>query len=150
MCIFCVLVSPYNNCQPTECDTCQVTIDILTKDVLLKIFDHYVDLTQKYYRIEAWCTLVHVCRKWQNIVLESPCHLNLQIHCHPIIPVREKLDIWPALPIALEQYNDGLQPEWDVDSIAAAFEQNNRVCQISLWVVPTPQMGETLATMHKP
>jgi len=64
--------------------------------------------------------------------------------------VREKLDIWPALPIALAKYDKNWPPKWDVDNVAAAFEQNNRICQIDLCGVPTPQMGEILAAMHKP
>jgi hypothetical protein len=64
--------------------------------------------------------------------------------------VREKLDIWPALPIALEQYDDDWPPKWGLDNVAAVFEQNNRVCQIGLSGVPTSQMGEILAAMHKP
>jgi F-box-like len=127
-----------------------VTIDILPEDVLLEIFDHYVDPTRKYDGLETWCTLVHVCQKWRNIVFESPLRLNLRIHCHPTTPLREKLDIWPALPIALEQYDDDWQPKSGVDNVAAALEQNNRICQISLSGVPTSQMGEILAAMHKP
>jgi hypothetical protein len=127
-----------------------VTIDILPEDVLLEIFDHYVDPTRKEDRLETWCTLVHVCRKWRNVVLESPLRLNLRISCHPATPVREKLDIWPALPIALQQRDDFWRPEWDVvDNVAAALEQNHRICQIGLWGVPTSQMEGILVGMHK-
>jgi hypothetical protein len=126
-----------------------VTIDILPEDVLLEIFDLYVDPTRKYDGLEAWCTLVHVCRKWRNIVLSSPRRLNLRIRCHPTTPVREKVDIWPALPIVLAQCDDDWQPEWGVVNVAAALEQNNRICQINLWGVPTSLMGEILAAMHK-
>jgi hypothetical protein len=64
--------------------------------------------------------------------------------------VREKLDIWPALPIALEQYDEDWQPKSGVLNVVAAFEQSNRICQIGLLGVPTSQMGEILAAMHKP
>ena len=102
----------------------RVSIDILPEDVLLEIFDHHVDPTQNI-GIESWCTLVHVCRKWRNIVLESPLRLNLRIHCHPATPVREKLDVWPALPIVLEQYGVW-EPKW-MDNVIAALEHNNRI-----------------------
>jgi F-box-like len=148
MYVFCV-VSPCNNCRPAESDIARVTIDILPEDVLLEIFDIYVDPTRKYYGLEAWCTLVHVCRKWRNIVLESPLRLNLRIRCHPATPVREKVDIWPALPIVLMQCDDDWQSKWGVDNVAVALEQNNRICQINLWSVPTSLMGEILAAMHK-
>jgi hypothetical protein len=127
-----------------------VTIDILPEDVLLEIFDFYVDPTRKEEGLEAWCTLVHVCRKWRNIVLESPHRLNLRIRCHPgTTPVREKLDNWPALPIVLAQYDEDWQPKWGVVNVAAALEQNNRICRVVLWGVPTSQMGEILAAMYK-
>ena len=126
-----------------------MTIDILPEDVLLEIFDHYVDPIQNDVGIETWCTLVHVCRKWRNVVLESPLRLNLRIHCHPTTPVREKLDVWPALPIVVAQYDEDWEPKWGVVNVIAAFEQNNRICQIDLWGVPTSQMEEILAAMHK-
>jgi F-box-like len=107
-----------------------MTIDILPEDVLLEIFDFYVDPARKYDGIEVWCTLVHVCRKWRNVVLESPLRLNLRIRCHPTTPVREKADIWPALPIVLEQYDEVWRPEWGVVNVAAALEQ---LSDRSLW-----------------
>jgi hypothetical protein len=88
-----------------------VTIDILPEDVLLEIFVLYVDPTRKYDGLEAWRTLVHVCRKWRNVVLESPLRLNLRIRC-PTKRVREKLDIWPDLPIVLVQNGEDLQKKW--------------------------------------
>ncbi|KAI0279655.1 hypothetical protein BGY98DRAFT_411475 [Russula aff. rugulosa BPL654] len=100
---------------------------------------------------KIWCTLVHVCRKWRNIVLESPLRLNLRIRCHPPIPVREKLDTWPTSLIVVDQYNPhgSSEPKWGVPDIAMALEQNNRICQIDLSGVPT-EMEEILATlMHK-
>ena len=127
----------------------RVTIDVLPEEILLEIFDLYVDPTRKYEGVEAWCTLVHVCRKWRNIVLESPLRLNLRIRCDPGIPVREKLDIWPALPVVVEQYDEEWQPKSDVANVAAALEQNNRICQIGLRGVPTRQMEKILAAMYK-
>jgi hypothetical protein len=124
-----------------------VTINILPEEVLLEIFDSYVYLIP---RIEAWCTLVHVCRKWRNIVLESPLRLKLQIRCHPGIPMGEKLDIWPALPIAVEQYDEDWQPKWGAANVAAALEQNNRIFHIGLCGVPTSEMEEILEAMHRP
>ena len=127
-----------------------MTIDILPEDVLLEIFDFYVDPTRKYDGPEEWFTLVHVCRKWRNIVLGSPRRLNLRIRCDPSTPAKEKLNIWPALPIVLAQYDECWQPKWEMDNVAAAFEQNSRICQIRLYDIPTLQMVQILAAMHKP
>ena len=126
-----------------------MTVDILPEDVLLEIFDLYVDPTQKRGNLEVWCTLAHICRKWRTVVLGSPLRLNLRIHCHPGRLVREKLDIWPTLPIVVERYYRDWHREWGVVKIAAALEQNRRICQIGLSRVPTWQMGGILAAMHK-
>ena len=127
-----------------------MTIDILPEDVFLEIFDHYVDPTRISAGIEAWCTLTQVCRKWRNIVLESPHRLNLRIRCHPAKPVREKLDIWPDLPIFLAQCDEEWQDDWGVDNVLVALEQNNRICHICLYILPSQQLEEILAAMHKP
>ncbi|KAI0279651.1 hypothetical protein BGY98DRAFT_1144284 [Russula aff. rugulosa BPL654] len=130
----------------------RVMINMLPEEVLLELFDFYVDPTRRYDGVEAWCTLVHVCRKWRNIVLESPLRLNLRIRCHPATPVREKLDAWPTSLIVVDQYNKygHWEPKWGVANIATALEQNNRIRQIDLSRVPTLEMEEILATlMHK-
>ena len=53
-------------------DVARVTIDMLPDVALLEIFDFYED----EIRIEAWHTLVQVCRKWRNLVFGSPRRLN--------------------------------------------------------------------------
>jgi hypothetical protein len=65
--------------------------------------------------------------------------------------VREKLNIWPTLPIVLAaQYGQFWKPGWGVDIVAAALKQSNRICVIELSDVPALQMEEILAGMHKP
>src|ERR1700761_3838148 len=61
----------------TWCNLAQVTIDMLHDVALLEIFEFYVYGNWT----EAWYTLVHVCRKWRNIVLGSPRRLDLQLFC---------------------------------------------------------------------
>src|ERR1700741_876926 len=73
-----------------------VTIDILPDDVVLEMISFY--LADHSFR---WCTLVHVCRRWRSIVFSSPLRLDLQIICTVSTPAREKLDVWPALPISI-------------------------------------------------
>jgi len=46
------------------CYVARMTIDILPDNALLEIFDFYLDGA----RIEAWITLVHVCRNWRSVV----------------------------------------------------------------------------------
>ena len=49
-----------------------MTFDMLPDDVLLEIFDFYVDeeegLPFKSIYIQEWITLVHVCRRWRRVV----------------------------------------------------------------------------------
>jgi len=105
-----------------------MTVDILIDDVLLEIFYFLV----VEFGIEAdkwWRTLVHVCRKWRNVVFGSPHRLNLRLVCSDRTPVREMPDVWPPLPIAI-YHHVRLKSGWD--NIIAALERNNRVCQIRL------------------
>jgi hypothetical protein len=124
----------------------QLTIDTLPDDALLCIFDFYVARTSTYFPVtqaptyfhvtqasdvEAWHTLVHVCSRWRNLVFGSPRRLNLRIACTIETPVREKLDIWPPLPIVILGDFSRDRPT-DHDNIKAALEHHNRVCQIKL------------------
>jgi hypothetical protein len=79
-----------------QCDVDRTTIGMLPDVALLRIFDFYVDEAE---RIEDWHTLVHVCLDWRYLVFQSPRRLGLQLHCTCTTPVRERLDVWPPLPI---------------------------------------------------
>jgi hypothetical protein len=67
----------------TRCGVGQViSVDMLPDDVLLVIFDFCADegqITKK--GIEAWQSLVHVCRRWRSVVFGSPRRLNLRLVC---------------------------------------------------------------------
>jgi hypothetical protein len=107
-------------------------IDVLPDEVLLEIFDFYFSMDPSYenkWKIEPWQLLVHVCRRWRILIFESPRRLNLRIPCTPKTPTRDKLDIWPALPIVVTGRPHGLS---ETDNIIAALEQSNRVCQVFL------------------
>ncbi len=57
--------------------------------------------------------MVHVCQKWRCVVFGSQRRLNIQLACRPTTPVREMLDIWPRLPIVIQQHDDEpWQPIW--------------------------------------
>ena len=112
---------------------------------LLKIFDF--NDSEDEEQIEAWHTLVHVCRKWRNIVFGSPRRLNLRLHCNARTPVRKSLDVWPLLPIIVR--SDGHE-KWGVDPIIAALEHNDRICQLDLRDIPSPQLEIVWAAMQQP
>ena len=50
----------------------QVMIEMLSADILLNIFHHYL-----YASPKIWPTLTHVCRTWRQIVLRYPLGLDL-------------------------------------------------------------------------
>ena len=144
---------------PTETSTIVLTdvtdvgqvkrIDVLPDDVLLGIFESYVDADIWHGGSEgivAWQSLVHVCRRWRSLVFQSPRRLNLRLYCTPKTPTRDKLDVWPALPLVV---GGDLAIASNTDNVIAALGQSNRVCQIIL-TVGGWQMEEVLATMQVP
>jgi hypothetical protein len=124
------------------CDAALVTIDILPEVVLLDIFEFYADEEL----IEGWHTLVHVCRKWRNVAFGSPRRLVLRLCCQAGTPVKDKLDVWPLLPIVIQDYG-GVR---NVDNIVAALEHKNRICKIDLISLPSSQLEKVLAVMQQP
>ena len=103
-----------------------MTIDKLPDVALLEIFHFYVDGSA---RTEEWHTLVHVCRKWRNVVFGSPRRLNLRLRCATGTPVRKTIDAWPMLPILVSSY---VGDDWGGDNIIAALEHNDRINQLEL------------------
>src|ERR1700733_10047795 len=108
-------------------------IDVLPDDVLLEIFDFYVHMSLSYEGkagIEAWQSLVHVCRRWRSLVLESPRRLNLRLFCTDRTPAKDTLDVWPPFPLIVQGF---MELSLGVDNIIAALMQSNRVYQVYLW-----------------
>jgi hypothetical protein len=128
------------------CDIGRVTIDILPDDVLLEIFDHYVAEADQHGNYEGWQTLVHVCQKWRYVVFQSPLRLNLRILCSAKTPVREKLAVWPPLPIIIVHLR--YLSKCGRDNIIAALGHNDRVCEIAL-AIQSSVLERILAAMQK-
>jgi hypothetical protein len=126
-----------------RCDVGQVTIDILPEDALLETFDFYLHNEE----IDKWHTLVHVCRKWRNIVFGSPQRLHLRLYCEAKTPVRRMLNIWPELPIVVSTHG---HQQWGMDNIFAALEHIDRICVLGLLDIPRSQSEKVLAEMQQP
>ena len=128
------------------------TIGSIPDDPLLKIFSFYVEESYGAYdpdqfsgikKLEAWRPLVHVCRRWRNLVFMSPRRLNLRLVCTGRRRVREMLGIWPDLPIVIDdgllsRLLLGLPRKEHTDNIVAALEHRDRVCQITFANLPLP------------
>jgi hypothetical protein len=132
---------------------------MLPDGVLLEIFDFYVDedvhkdLDGDYERIEEWITLAHVCRRWRGVVFQSPRRLNLRLLCTPETPARDILDIWPPLPLIVQDLNDFYYDDTSgVDNIIDALGHSDRVCQIDLSCLTRSKLEyfTDSAPMHKP
>ncbi|KAI9440232.1 hypothetical protein BJY52DRAFT_1217180 [Lactarius psammicola] len=120
----------------------QATIEILSDEVLLNIFQHYMDDSAPF-----WFTLAHVCRSWRHIIFSSPLGLRLRIHCTHGTPVSKNLDYWPPFPLVVNYGRFPTAPE-DEDNIMAALEQSDRVYSINLTV--TSPLLKRLSTISEP
>ena len=125
----------------------RITISALPDNVLLEIFDFYLDVFQWIHtptgerpvpRYEdLWHTLVHVCRHWRCVVTASPRRLNLQLLCTEKRPV--KRNVWPDLPILINPKipKSRRSRSQGVNIIMAALkQQHNRVSQIAISDIP--------------
>ena len=131
-----------------KCDVGQGAIKMLPDDILLDIFYFYLNEAQPTFGVfEAWFTLVHVCRRWRNVVLASPRRLGLRLVCTARSPVTEKLDILPTLPIVISQYGLGSE---GVHNIVAALKHTDRVCRIDLHLASYRELDEVFAEMLQP
>ena len=133
---------PATTTDQTRCHIGQVmSIDMLPDDILLEIFDFFV---QEAYHIEDWQTLVHVCRRWRSLVFRSPRRLNLRLLCTSKTPARDTLDVWPALPLFIQCS----ERAGSVDNIVAVLERSDRACDIHLIYLERSDLGKLSAAMQ--
>ena len=126
-----------------------ISINTLPDDVLIAIFDQYVNGGTQHpiIRGKAWQSLVHVCRRWRSIIFESPRHLDLQLVCRERTRAKDTLDVWPVLPLIIEcqrGYEIGR-----VDNIITVLERSDRVCRIELADVRSSDLEIFLAAMQQ-
>ena len=137
---------------------------MLADDVLLEVFHFYVnqprdgiegededeDIRKRKKRIEAWQTLVHVCRRWRSVVFGSPRRLNLRLVCAPKTRAWCTVDVWPALPLVIQDF---YCRSGSVDNIVGLLERSDlvrRTSQISLWEVGSSQLEDIWEAMQVP
>ena len=116
---------------------------------MLEIFDLY---RKDHYNnprplpVWKWHILVHVCKRWRQLVFSSPHRLDLKLLCTYGTPFRENLGIWPAFPIVLDLHSPGsLFTPNDEDNAIAALEHSDRLCSINLYV--TGSMRAKMSTV---
>ena len=132
-----------------------MVINMLPDDILLDIFDAY----RRYWSnfrdliVWPWDRLVHVCRRWRQIVFASPLRLHLYLHCAFFRAsgpdVRKFLGCWPAFPISVDYTRrKGFTPD-DEDNVLAALEHSDRVGILCLHL-KAPQLERLATVMQKP
>ena len=129
------------------------TIGMLPDITLLEIFDLYRSNRMPSH-IQWWTRLVHVCRRWRQIIFESPHRLNLQIRCTHGTPVKKYLRIWPAFPIVIDYHRikPCIRPS-DEYNIIAALKHPSRVSSFTLHEIDissTWRAKNILAAMQNP
>ena len=108
---------------------------------LLRIFEVYVLMDE--YRIEAWRSLVHVCRQWRSIVFGSPRRLNLRLLCTIRTPIKEKLNVFPPLPIVVWASRR-------IHNVITALEHNDRICDLEISRLSSSEEEKLFAVMQRP
>jgi len=135
-----------------------VTIETLPDHPLLEIFSLYMEevggLPEFLIegRIDTWHTLVHVCQRWRSLVFALSHRLNLRILCTNTRPLREILDLWPALPIVIWCKEIKLteippMPMVGAENIVSALGHRDRVSQISFLGLPLSIFSRFTAIM---
>ena len=126
----------------------QVTIDILSDDVLLCIFYFVQFEVNRLWHLTWWHRLVHVCRRWRSVVFESPNTLDLRIICTPWTPA-QLLGIWPPIPIFITNtlVNTIDRPLFHYH-FDAAIVHRNRACEIDLCFAIT-ELQQLASTMQE-
>ena len=128
-------------------------MEILPDDILLEIFVFILKESSPFtcgYPTCKWHRLVHVCRRWRQIIYASPLRLDLQLLCTYGTPVRKGLVCWPTLPLIIDYHfcwDNPITPD-DEDNIFTALKQWDRVRYIYLDV--SSLLGELFAVMGKP
>ena len=128
-------------------------MNILPDDVLIDIFDFLLrDEQGAQGWTQEWIMLAHVCRRWRSVVFQSPRRLNLRLLCTAETRTRDTLDIWPPLPLIIQDNRLSGDRTTGVDNIFAALEHNDRVCKICLDWLSSPDWEylTDLAAMQKP
>ena len=124
-----------------------LTIDKISDDVLLCIFDSYRRESEKRGSTWPWHELVHICRRWRNLILGHTVHLNLQLVCKSKTDLKTALDVWPALPIVIDViFDDGE----DEDDMVSALEDPDRIVGISLRRLTQSNVKKCLRVLHQP
>ena len=121
---------------------------MLPEDTLLDIFD-FDRILESDYSKWRWDRLVHVCRRWRQIIFASPLSLRLQLRCIRSTPVGKYLGVWPPFPLAIDyDLSKGRAPNHE-DNLLAALEDTDRVGLLYL-CIKRPDLAKLATALRKP
>src|SRR5260221_8703098 len=125
------------------CTEGRSTIDVLSDDALLCIFDFYRQILKRDDDTWPWHVLVQVYQRWRYILFAWPLQLDLRLHCKSRTAVAKAQTTWPALPITLQAREDG-------DGMLAALKGRDRVVRIDLSASTRRALERCAALMQEP
>ncbi|KAI9507756.1 hypothetical protein F5148DRAFT_1284834 [Russula earlei] len=148
-------LSPRRLLPPTTTDRSiadRVTIEVLPDNVLVEIFDLYVN--HRNAPVNEWHTLIHVCRRWRHLIFVSPRRLGLQLEYRGNRPRTVLFGGFPALPLVITQSrwyasNRALCVD-NIVSILVSEEHLDRIFKLDLWNVPSLHWERIAVAMQKP
>ena len=100
--------------------------------------------------MEAWQSLVHVCWRWRSVVFGSPRLLDLQLVCSSKTPARDTVEVWPALPLVIQDYHCVASRMDIIISLLKRSDLVHRTIGINLWNVPSMQLENISEAMQVP
>ena len=132
---------------------------MLPDEVLLKIFHFHVN-EARYATddengngkkaMEAWQSLVHVCWRWRSVVFGSPRRLDLQLVCSAKTPARDTVEVWPDLPLVIQDYHCVASRMDIIISLLKRSDLVRRITRITLWHFSSSQSEDLSKAMQVP
>ena len=124
-------------------------VKILTDDIFLEIFAFCIPNPCKFPRqhMRVWRRLVHVCRRWRQIICASPRSLDLHLYCSESsrTSFRKNISLWPQCSLILYCRIPG-----DEDNVIAALEHPDRVRNFFLYMSSEVEGEGVLGVMQVP
>jgi hypothetical protein len=145
--------------QPCFCRSPRITIDSLSEDILLEIFDAHRKLyeLQPHYENfwnsrDGWFKLTHVCQSWRRVVHSSPSRLDMHLLFTPNRSSRVlMLKSIPPFPILVDySLADWTEREQGLALAAIAGKNRSRVHGISLRRRRNTHMEKLLRALSHP
>jgi hypothetical protein len=127
-----------------------VTFDTLPDHVIQDILGFC--LSNRYWNpighMKEWQRLVHVCRRWRQIIYGSPSYFDLHLYCSDQTPFLNNLCHWPEFPLTVRYViPHGPDPIYDHD-LLFALQCIDRVRRIEL-VITNSEVYDVFAAMQE-